>query len=106
MSTFLNQIEWDIGLPPVLAALYWVLASGWTMMWGVYGESEKRRLRRLAVFVLVLCWVGMFTVTLYGHFVGFKPRIDKHSASAGQALPDRQEKPKDPSDGRSGSASQ
>lgn len=65
-----EQILYDIIIPPVGAAIWWLMSRGWagTLQGGTVSETTKRRQRIEFFALLVGVYVLMFSITIYGYF--------------------------------------
>ena len=64
-----QQIILDLLFPPVGAAMWWVLSTGWaTIVQGGKISDRTRRLRKRMFWALLAgAYVLMFGITLYAH---------------------------------------
>ena len=65
-----EQILFDIVLPPIGAALWWLMSRGWagTVQGGDVSGETKNRQKVEFVVLLVATYALMFSITIYGCF--------------------------------------
>ena len=65
-----NQLLTDLLVPPVVAALWWVLSRGWAASVQDASVSQRTRRRQTVGFwlVLALAFAAMMSMTIYGFF--------------------------------------
>jgi hypothetical protein len=62
-----QQIALDLVAPPIVTAIWWLLARGWTHLLGTTDWAQGWR-RRATLAVLIGAYFIMISVTIYGYF--------------------------------------
>ena len=63
-----QQIALDLIAPPLLTALWWLLSRGWSELLGTTGSQAVKGWQHSGTWiVLVVCYVLMFGMTIYGY---------------------------------------
>jgi len=64
-----EQIFYDLIIPPVGTAIWWLLSRGWaaTVQGGSVSETTKRRQKIEFFVILIAAYVLMFSITIYGN---------------------------------------
>ena len=65
-----EQILYDTIIPPIGAAVWWMMSRGWagTVQGGAVSDETKRRQKAEFFVLLVVAYVLMFSITVYGYF--------------------------------------
>jgi len=63
-----EQIFYDIVIPPVGTAIWWLMSRGWagTVQGGSVSDTTKQRQKTEFVVILIAAYVLMFSITIYG----------------------------------------
>jgi len=63
-----EQILYDIILPPVGAAIWWLMSRGWagSVQGGSVSDTTKQRQKTEFIVILIATYVLMFSITIYG----------------------------------------
>jgi len=65
-----QQILLDIFVPPAGALVWWLMSRGWAtaVQGSEVSETTRKRQWRLALVLLVVVYILMFGITIYGQF--------------------------------------
>jgi len=65
-----QQILLDVFVPPVGTLVWWLMSRGWAIVvqGGEVSETTRKRQRKIALALLIMAYVLMFSITIYGQF--------------------------------------
>ena len=65
-----QQILLDVFVPPVGTLVWWLMSRGWAtvVQGGEVSETTRKRQRKIALALLIMAYVLMFSITIYGQF--------------------------------------
>jgi len=65
-----QQILLDVFVPPVETLVWWLMSRGWAtvVQGGEVSETTRKRQRKIALALLIMAYVLMFSITIYGQF--------------------------------------
>ncbi len=66
-----QQILLDLLVPPVGTLVWWRMSRRWATLvqGGVVSETTRKRQKKVALVLLAIVYVLMFSITIYGQFV-------------------------------------